>query len=169
MVFTLGAEARPVAPAGQTSVRPTDLRAVQLHGGFLGDWQKINGTATIGHCVIRVESSGVLDNFRRLAGRSDAPFRGPEFADSDLYKTLEALGWEAARGNRLTEHDAFYEESLDLTRPESARDELIEFVPQLVREYGDVAATVAAEWYEQVRFDAVGAYNATTVNATDAA
>lgn len=63
---------------------------------------------------------------------------------------------------------AFWD-TLDLTRPESARDELIEFVPQLVREYGDVAATVAAEWYEQVRFDAVGAYNATTVNATNAA
>ncbi len=60
-------------------------------------------------------------------------------------------------------------DSLDLTRPESARDELIEFVPQLVREYGDVAATAAAEWFEQVRFDAVGPYNATTVNATDAA
>jgi len=57
--------------------------------------------------------------------------------------------------------------SLDLSRPEAARDELLEFVPQLVREYGDVAATVAAEWYEQVRFTAVGAYNATTVNATN--
>lgn len=60
-------------------------------------------------------------------------------------------------------------DSLDLTRPEAARDELLDFVPQLVQEYGDVAATVAAEWYEQVRFDAVGAYNATTVNATDIA
>lgn len=59
-------------------------------------------------------------------------------------------------------------DSLDLSRPEAARDELLEFVPQLVREYGDVAATVAAEWYEQVRFDAVGPYNATTVNVTDA-
>lgn len=57
--------------------------------------------------------------------------------------------------------------SLDLSRPEAVRDELLEFVPQLVREYGDVAATVAAEWYEQVRFEAVGAYNATTVNATN--
>ncbi|WP_065962854.1 hypothetical protein [Curtobacterium sp. UCD-KPL2560] len=62
---------------------------------------------------------------------------------------------------------AFWD-TLDLSRPEAARDELVEFVPQLVREYGDVAATVAAEWYEQVRFDAVGPFNATTVNATDA-
>jgi hypothetical protein len=59
--------------------------------------------------------------------------------------------------------------SLNLSRPEAVRDELIEFVPQLVREYGDVAATVAAEWYEQVRFPVAGAYNATTVNATNAA
>lgn len=59
--------------------------------------------------------------------------------------------------------------SLDLTKPESARDELLEFVPALVREYGDVAATVAAEWYEQVRLEQVGAYNATTVNVTNRA
>lgn len=59
--------------------------------------------------------------------------------------------------------------TLDLTRPEAVRDELIEFVPQLVREYGDVAATAAAEWYEQVRFQQVGPFNAATTNATNVA
>lgn len=42
-------------------------------------------------------------------------------------------------------------ESLELARPELVRDTLIEAVPALVREYGDIAATVAAEWYEAVR------------------
>lgn len=58
--------------------------------------------------------------------------------------------------------------SLDLTKPERARDELLEFVPQLVREYGDVAATAAAEWFEQVRYALLGPINATTVNLTNA-
>ncbi|MGX9349176.1 VG15 protein [Microbacterium sp. KNMS] len=38
----------------------------------------------------------------------------------------------------------------DLSRPEAVRDALVEVVPLLVREYGELAATVAAEWYESV-------------------
>lgn len=38
----------------------------------------------------------------------------------------------------------------DLSRPERVRDALVEIVPLLVREYGELAATVAAEWYESV-------------------
>lgn len=40
---------------------------------------------------------------------------------------------------------------LDFTRPEVVRDALLEVVPVLVREYGDVAAVAAAEWYEETR------------------
>ncbi|QDE36654.1 glycoside hydrolase family 127 protein [Microbacterium foliorum] len=72
---------------------------MQLDGGFLGDWQRVNREGTIPHVIERLESTGVLDNLRRLVGESDADFRGPLFADSDLYKTLEALGWEATRGD----------------------------------------------------------------------
>lgn len=46
--------------------------------------------------------------------------------------------------------------ALDLSRPERVRNELLEVVPALVREYGDVAAVVAAEWYEEVRAREVG-------------
>jgi len=46
--------------------------------------------------------------------------------------------------------------SLDLSRPEVARDALLEVVPTLVREYGELAAVVAAEWYEEVRAAQVG-------------
>lgn len=46
--------------------------------------------------------------------------------------------------------------SLNLANPEAVRDALLEIVPALVREYGDVAATVAAEWYEEVRAGQVG-------------
>ena len=41
--------------------------------------------------------------------------------------------------------------SWDLTRPEVVRDLLLEVVPTLVEQYGDVAAVAAAEWYEETR------------------
>lgn len=60
--------------------------------------------------------------------------------------------------------------SLRLNRPEEARDLLLEYVPELVAKYGDIAATAAAEWYEQVRSGQVdGAYNALTVPSVDSA
>lgn len=39
----------------------------------------------------------------------------------------------------------------DLSHPDAVNEALMEVVPQLVREYGDLAATVAGEWYEDVR------------------
>lgn len=56
--------------------------------------------------------------------------------------------------------------ALDLTRPEAVRDALLEVVPVLVREYGDLASVAAAEWYEQVH---PGRYLAQTVDGVDAA
>lgn len=47
----------------------------------------------------------------------------------------------------------------DLSSPSLVNEALLEVVPQLVREYGDLAATAAAEWYEEVR-DAPGTFYA---------
>lgn len=41
--------------------------------------------------------------------------------------------------------------SLNLDRPESARDQLLEFVPLLVTQYGEVAASYASDWYDEMR------------------
>ncbi len=41
--------------------------------------------------------------------------------------------------------------SLNLARPEAVRDALLEFLPILTAQYGDVAATLAADWYEESR------------------
>lgn len=48
---------------------------------------------------------------------------------------------------------AAYFAALDLTRPEPVRDALLEFMPLLVAEYGQVATALAMEWYEQLRFE----------------
>jgi hypothetical protein len=53
--------------------------------------------------------------------------------------------------------------SVDLSRPERVRDALLEIVPLLTREYGELAAVVAAEWYEQVH---PGAFLAQTAAET---
>ena len=41
--------------------------------------------------------------------------------------------------------------SLNLDKPEAVRDALLQFTPLLVRRYGLVAATTAADWYDDVR------------------
>ncbi|ACQ78323.1 protein of unknown function DUF1680 [Beutenbergia cavernae DSM 12333] len=91
--------AAPATPrAAVAQHRPLDVRAVRLSSaGPLGAWQERNATATIPHCIEQLEASGVLDNFRRVIGESGAPYRGFVFADSDLYKVIEAVAWEIAR------------------------------------------------------------------------
>src|SRR5690606_29990914 len=66
MVSVTEALVTPAAPARPTARRPVDARRVALAEGFLGDWQRINREATIPHCIERLESSGVMDNLRRL-------------------------------------------------------------------------------------------------------
>jgi hypothetical protein len=46
--------------------------------------------------------------------------------------------------------DAFLA-SLNFDRPEQVQQALFEYVPVLVAEYGDIAATVAAEWFDELR------------------
>ena len=41
--------------------------------------------------------------------------------------------------------------SLNLDRPDAAKLDLFDYVPVLVSEYGDMAATVAADWYDELR------------------
>ena len=90
----------PVAPtrSAHARLRPLDDLDVALDaGGFLGAWQARNRAATIPHCIERLESSGNLANLRRLDDPSREPYHGFWFADSDVYKVLEAIGWEIRR------------------------------------------------------------------------
>ena len=45
---------------------------------------------------------------------------------------------------------------LDLSSPEAARDALLVVMPAIAAQYGDLAASSAADWYERLRADAVG-------------
>ncbi|WP_066588956.1 glycoside hydrolase family 127 protein [Cellulomonas timonensis] len=106
----------PVAPRAteRLAQRPLPSGSVRLDpAGHLGAWQRLNATATLPHCVEMLERSGALDNLRRVAGRFEGPYVGYNFADSDVYKVLEAIGWEIGRTG-TTEWDGFLADTLEL-------------------------------------------------------
>ncbi|MEV8064844.1 beta-L-arabinofuranosidase domain-containing protein [Streptomyces sp. NPDC085995] len=87
----------PLLPS-RGRLRPLGLDEVRLTGGFWAHRQHVNSTATLEHALAWVRKSGWIDNFRAAAeGRADRDRRGPIFADSDVYKLLEAMAWEAGR------------------------------------------------------------------------
>ncbi|MFD4960245.1 glycoside hydrolase family 127 protein [Microbacterium sp. NPDC058389] len=87
----------PVAPV-RGRLRPLGQSEVRITGGFWGDRQTVNGSATLEHIQSRLESEGWLGNFdRAAAGTLPAGRRGREFSDSEVYKFLEALSWEIGR------------------------------------------------------------------------
>ena len=135
---TPAATTAPARPAG----RPLGAEHVALTDGLLGRWQRRNGERTLPHVIAQVRTSGVLDNFRRVARATGEPFRGRyPFADTDVYKTLEAAAYELARaeaaggsvtsnsaagsnttGNSTAAVRAFYEEALALVTAAQADD-----------------------------------------------
>lgn len=84
--------------------------------------------------------------------------------------TRRDLNELASLGSRVVELaraelEAFFF-GLDFARPELARDALLEFMPMLAQEYGDAAATAAAEWYEAQRAAQVGGRYAAVLGET---
>jgi DUF1680 family protein len=100
--------AGPVAPtpsAALSAVEPLPLDAVRLEpDGLLGGWQDRNAAATLPHCVKQLDEAGNLANLRN-AGEGKGEFAGMWFADSDVYKTLEAAAWEVARSGEPQSRD----------------------------------------------------------------
>lgn len=95
-----------VVPSPSTTrLRPVDAQGVRVDGGFWGDRLAVNRSVTIPHGRRQLDASGALGNFRNAArgsgryvgGIDDAGLTFP-FLDSDVYKWLEAVGWELGRG-----------------------------------------------------------------------
>jgi len=72
---------------------------VKITGGFWRERQEINRTSTIPAAAGRLEEAGTLRNLRRAAGHEPVGdgFAGKLFADTDVYKWLEAVAWEQTR------------------------------------------------------------------------
>jgi hypothetical protein len=92
-------------------LRPLGLGEVRITGGFWARRQQTNATATLEHCLNWERKAGWIDNFRAAAdGQAGRDRRGPVFSDSDVYKLLEAMCWEAGRSGD-TVLDATVEET----------------------------------------------------------
>lgn len=87
------------------ALRPLGLDAVQLTDGFWADRQRLNARAVLPHANGWIERAGWMDNFRALAAGGPIEDRkGREFADSEIYKLLEAYSWEARRSGDPAAH-----------------------------------------------------------------
>ncbi|MBZ3902029.1 glycoside hydrolase family 127 protein [Streptomyces griseiscabiei] len=106
----------PVAPT-RGRLRPLGLDEVRITGGFWARRRHTNTTATLGHCRDWMDRVGWTGNFRAaVEGRIEQDRRGREFADSEIYKLLEAMSWGAANGDG-TALDADVTALTDLVAP----------------------------------------------------
>ena len=72
--------------------------AVTISGGFWARRQRTNRLVSLPLGRDRLEEAGNLENFREAArGDRHMPARGLPVFDSDVYKWLEAVGWELGR------------------------------------------------------------------------
>ena len=74
-------------------LRDVPVHAVTITGNFWAKRREISATKSIPSMHDLLESNGRMNNFRRLVGKSTAPQIGPVFADSDIYKWTEAVGF----------------------------------------------------------------------------
>ena len=70
------------------------VRAVTLGDGFWTPRRKVVFERSIPGSLDLLETAGAVDNFRRLTGKKNVPYRGPVYADSDIYKWIDAAGYE---------------------------------------------------------------------------
>jgi DUF1680 family protein len=73
--------------------RPVPIDAVTLADPIWAPRIARNREQTLPGQFQHLEETGRLDNFRRVAGTSDAEFTGIYFNDSDVYKWIEAASW----------------------------------------------------------------------------
>ncbi len=81
----------------QSALRALPYRAAQITGGFWANTQQVNRSVSLPHGFAMLEQAGNLRNLRAAVGLEQADFAGFWFADSDVYKWLEAVGWELGR------------------------------------------------------------------------
>jgi DUF1680 family protein len=76
------------------------VRAVTIKEGFWSKRCKTNVESSIPSMRTELEEHGRMVNYRRLVGKSSAAQTGPFYADSDIYKWTEAVGWTLQSGDR---------------------------------------------------------------------
>jgi uncharacterized protein len=124
---------RPTAPA-IAALRPLALTDVVFApGGHLGAWQERSATRSLPHCIGRLETAGNIENLRRVTGEADGDPQNMWFADSDVYKTLEAAAWELGRTPDSAELRAFLDTTAALLAKAQAEDGYLNSYVSVVR------------------------------------
>ena len=80
-----------------SSYRVLSNRAVKFTSGFWIQRQTVNHNAGLKHAYTMLNKAGNLHNLKIAAGWESGQYRGMNFADENVYKWLEALGWELGR------------------------------------------------------------------------
>jgi DUF1680 family protein len=103
----MNVDARPVVPT-RGRLRPLTLDEVQITGGVWATRQQVNAEATLAHCQGWMDRLGWLANFTRAAdGTIAGNHEGMMFADSDVYKMMEAMAWETGRSGSTDADERF--------------------------------------------------------------
>ena len=93
--------ALPVVPS-RGRLRPLSLGEVEITGGEWARRQQVNSEATLAHCQGWMERLGWVANFTHAAaGTIVGNHQGMMFADSDVYKLMEAMAWEVGRSGSV--------------------------------------------------------------------
>jgi DUF1680 family protein len=88
----------PAFPSASAAVTHQPLAGgASLSGGLLHAWQQRNAEASLPLALRQLETAGNLANVRLAVAGAREGYRGPVFMDSDIYKVLEAIGWELGR------------------------------------------------------------------------
>ena len=90
----------PVDPTAgaRTALRPLPLGDAPITGGLWGERQRVNRETTIPMGAGQLANAGSFENFKAARARRRGDYYGPVYQDGEVYKWLEALAWEQARG-----------------------------------------------------------------------
>ena len=75
-------------------LKTVPVRAVVIREGFWSQRRKTNLLSSIPSMHDELLQHGRMDNYLRLMGKSSQPQKGPVYSDSDIYKWMEAVGFQ---------------------------------------------------------------------------
>lgn len=87
----------PAAPT-RGYLEPIGMDSIEITDGFWATRQRLNTDAIIPHAIGWMDRLGWTGNLSNAASGEVYEHRGREFADSEIYKLIEALSWEQGRG-----------------------------------------------------------------------
>jgi hypothetical protein len=122
-------------------LRPLPFGDAPITGGFWAERQRVNREVTIPVGAEQLEAAGSFENFKAAAaGQSgagqDGTYHGRVFQDGEVYKWLEALAWEQARGED-PQFAAWQRETTALIRDAQAPDGYLNTFEQVTETEAD--------------------------------